>query len=29
VGKEVWYRTEPQAVRAALSAVLAYVNANG
>src|SRR5262249_9387068 len=28
VGKEVWYRTEPQAVRAALSAVLDYIDAN-
>ena len=28
VGKEVWYRTEPEAVRAALSAVLDYLDAN-
>jgi ArsR family transcriptional regulator, arsenate/arsenite/antimonite-responsive transcriptional repressor len=28
VGKEVWYRTEPDAVREALSAVLDYVAAH-
>ena len=28
VGKEVWYRTQPDAVRAALSAVLDYVAAH-
>jgi DNA-binding transcriptional ArsR family regulator len=25
IGKEVWYRTDPQAVRAALAAVLDYL----
>jgi ArsR family transcriptional regulator, arsenate/arsenite/antimonite-responsive transcriptional repressor len=25
IGKEVWYRTDPQAVRAALSSVLDYL----
>ena len=28
IGKEVWYRTDPDAVRGALSAVLEYVAAN-
>ena len=28
VGKEVWYRTEPAAVRTALQSVLDYIGAN-